>query len=379
MSITGPSDTEDRGYWVFVPKNYDPTKPYKVIYSGAGCDDPDIYNAGKDGYPYQTVNMDSAIQVGLDYDTHSVVPLCYDNRNDKSNDFAFMPIADGTRSRTTSAWTPATSSFRGTAAAAGWLSSSTAHSPPSSAAWCRSPAPSPWPSRRATLPPPRCFIFTTLETAEIPYQSFLPGCTRVLKQNGCSVTDCSDPQSTTLTSPVHVARGHRCSSGHGLPAIQRVSCRLPGRVLHDPPARHGEQARRSARVGDPGILGFHEQAEVIQTSEPLMKPRSPSSRPRRSCGARHRRRSLGVRRWRRRRRVRHDGELRRRSHRAVAGWRRVPVHAFPARSTLELPGVHRPASRSHGVASAATADHERQLVLGARLQLRRPWARRTER
>src|SRR5262249_13670158 len=83
--------TEDRGYWVFVPKNYDPMKPYKVIYSGAGCDDPDIYNAGKDGYPYQTVDMDQAIMVGLDYDVHPVVPLCYDNRNAKSNDFAFMP------------------------------------------------------------------------------------------------------------------------------------------------------------------------------------------------------------------------------------------------------------------------------------------------
>src|SRR5258708_37647929 len=35
--------------------------------------------------------MDDAIQVGLDYDTHSFTPQCYDNRNPKSNDFAFMP------------------------------------------------------------------------------------------------------------------------------------------------------------------------------------------------------------------------------------------------------------------------------------------------
>jgi poly(3-hydroxybutyrate) depolymerase len=82
---------ENRGWWVYVPKGYDPQKPYRVIFNGAGCGDGNYFNAGKDGYPYATVDNDQAILVGMDYDTFSEVPGCYDDRNPQSNDLAFFP------------------------------------------------------------------------------------------------------------------------------------------------------------------------------------------------------------------------------------------------------------------------------------------------
>lgn len=62
---------EYRGWWVLVPTGYDPSKPYTVIYSAAGWGDPNFFHGGADGFPYQTVDGDNAILVGLDYDTYS--------------------------------------------------------------------------------------------------------------------------------------------------------------------------------------------------------------------------------------------------------------------------------------------------------------------
>jgi len=244
MSITGPSDTEDRGYWVFVPKNYDPTKPYKVIYSGAGCDDPDIYNAGKDGYPYQTVNMDSAIQVGLDYDTHSVVPLCYDNRNDKSNDFAFMPKL--MEKIQTDFCVDTSHQFFSGYSSGGWVAQQFNCAFPAKFRGMVSVTGSEPMAQPACDPAPvALFHIHDIGDSGNTYQSFIPGCTRVLKQNKCTVTDCSDPQSATLTTPytlpagVAVPQGTMCRQFNGCPADYPVvfcTTHLPTTAN-----RHGDQ------------------------------------------------------------------------------------------------------------------------------------------
>jgi hypothetical protein len=214
VSIQGPGDTEDRGYWVYLPKNYDPQKPggYTVIYNGAGCDDPDIYNAGKDGFPYQTVTDFDAIMVGLDYDTHSAVPLCYDNRNPNSNDFAFVP----------------------------WLMDRIAHdfcvdesrqffSGYSSGAWLAQQLNCAFPARFRGMvstrgsepmsqppcnPAPMAFFHVhDIGDESNTYASILPGCSRILEQNGCSVTDCSNPESSTLTIPYELPMDIRAPQG----------------------------------------------------------------------------------------------------------------------------------------------------------------------
>ncbi|HEY1534246.1 MAG TPA: hypothetical protein VGF76_09510, partial [Polyangiaceae bacterium] len=68
----------DRGYWVYVPASYDKNKPYKVIYQGAGCgtsytngngvsNKSGMTNGSQPVWPFQSVDMGQAIQVGLDY------------------------------------------------------------------------------------------------------------------------------------------------------------------------------------------------------------------------------------------------------------------------------------------------------------------------
>jgi hypothetical protein len=204
VTISGPASqySEDRGYWVFVPKNYDPNKAdgYKVIYSGVGCDDPDRYHSGKTGYQYQKNDNDDAIQVGLDYDTHSFTPQCYDNRNPKSNDFTFMPWLMNEIEK--DFCVDLNHQFFSGFSSGGWVAQqfncafptkfrgmvSTTGSEPADQPMCN-PG------------PVALFHIHDINDAGNTYASFLPGCTRVLKQNGCTVTDCRDPQSDTLTSP----------------------------------------------------------------------------------------------------------------------------------------------------------------------------------
>jgi hypothetical protein len=246
VPIKGPSDTENRGYWVFIPKNYDPNKEYKVIYSGAGCDDPDLNNSGKDGYPYQTMPDFDAIMVGLDYDTHSQVPQCYDNRNPQSNDFAFMPwLMDEIEK---DFCVDKTHQFFSGYSSGGWVAQQFSCAFPTKFRGMVSVTgnePAEQPTCVAPPAPTALFHIHDLNDPSNSYAAFLPGCTRVLKQNGCTVTDCSNPQSMTLTSPytvpatVKVPQGTVCRQFNGCPADYPVvfcTTQLPQSAN-----RHGDQ------------------------------------------------------------------------------------------------------------------------------------------
>jgi hypothetical protein len=208
VSIVGPNDTEDRGFWVLVPNGYDPNKPggYKVIYEAAGADDPDIYNAGKDTYQYQTVDGGDAIQVGLDYDTRSTYPLSYDQRNPESNDFAFMPWL--------MSWTEShlcvdfNHQFVSGFAEGAWVAQQFNCAFPGKLRGQVSVSGGE-PTEQPTCDPAPTALFHIhdLGDASDTYASFLPGCARVLKQNGCAVTDCTDPMDTTVTDPYILPEG----------------------------------------------------------------------------------------------------------------------------------------------------------------------------
>jgi poly(3-hydroxybutyrate) depolymerase len=223
----GPGDIEERGFWVFVPRSYDPSKPHKVIYQGAGCDDPDIYDAGKDGFPYQSSPDFDAIMVGLDYDTHSDVPLCYDHQNPKSNDLAFFPWLTA-KIESTFCVDRSQEFFSG-------FSSGSVLAQQLDCAWpakLRGVASSRGfePSQLPSCVPAPTALFHVHDYADTSnnYQAFIPGCSRVLRQNGCSVTDCSDPESSVLTSPytlptgIAPPQGTACRQFNGCPTAYPV-------------------------------------------------------------------------------------------------------------------------------------------------------------
>jgi hypothetical protein len=95
--------TYAHGYWVLVPNGYDPMKPLKVIFQGAGCDAsvggnlnkplggtgaPNV--SGKSNYDYSKVDGGTAIQVGVDYGPPR--NNCFNDQDPNSNDILFFPI-----------------------------------------------------------------------------------------------------------------------------------------------------------------------------------------------------------------------------------------------------------------------------------------------
>jgi hypothetical protein len=200
---------EYRGWWVYVPQGYDPSKPYKVIYNGAGCGDGNYFNAGRDGYPYYSVDGNQAILVGLDYDTYSDVPGCYDNRDPQSNDFTFFPWL---QSQIENELCVDTSHefFSGYNSGA-WVAQQLNCAFPDklrgfvSTAGCE-PGVAPYPGAQfspCAQKPTAAFFVADFEDTDNTYACLLPACTRVLEQNGCTVTKC-DPLDKTLTTPYPV-------------------------------------------------------------------------------------------------------------------------------------------------------------------------------
>jgi hypothetical protein len=220
---------EYRGWWVYVPTGYDPNKPYTVIYDTSNCFDSNFFHAGADGYPYYNVDNSQAILVGLDYDTWSYVPGCYDTRDANSNDLLFMPwlmaeIENTFCVDTTREWMseygngdnslaqqldcafPA--KFRGQVLVSGTEPGGPGY--PGSLPKCN-PAPL------------AAFYVHDFNDPDNSYLNILQGCSRVLQQNGCSNTVC-DPLDTTLTtgypvpSGVTLPPGTVCSQFVGCPA-----------------------------------------------------------------------------------------------------------------------------------------------------------------
>jgi hypothetical protein len=210
-AVATKGSPEYRGWWVYVPTGYDPSKPYRVIYSAAGCFDPDWFHAGADGYPYQNVDNGAAILVGLDYDTYAELPADYDSRDPASNDLLFMPWLMNEIENTfcvdrTAEWMsqyescgPALAQqldctlparLRGTVLVGGC-------EPGNSVVASLGTLPTCNPAPMAAF-----FVHDLLDTDD-PYACILPGCSRILAQNGCSNTSC-DPMDPTLTTPYSV-------------------------------------------------------------------------------------------------------------------------------------------------------------------------------
>jgi hypothetical protein len=203
---------ENRGWWVYVPEDYDPNKPYKVIYSGAGCGDNNLFNSGEDGFPYNNVDDGDAILVGLDYDTYSEVPGCYDNRDPQSNDFTFFPWL---QSQIESEFCVDTNGefFSGYSSGA-WLGQQLDCAFPDklrgvvSVTGCE-PGAAGYPGAQYSPcvdEPTAAFFVKDFGDQDDTYACILPACARVLEQNGCSVTTCN-PLDPTLTTPYAVPAG----------------------------------------------------------------------------------------------------------------------------------------------------------------------------
>jgi poly(3-hydroxybutyrate) depolymerase len=232
---------EYRGWWVLVPTGYDPNKPYPVIYNGAGCGDGNWFHAGEDGYPYQKVDDGGAIQVGLDYDTYSDVPGCYDARESTSNDVQFFPwlqnhieqefcidtqreflsayggVQDGTGLvNQISCIMP--SKLRAQVTVAGGEVSSPgfpALGYPGSLPVCN-PAPI-----------AAFFVHDFNDTDDTYANEVATACPRILSQNGCTNTTCN-PLDPTLTTPYKLPAGvtppaqTKCVQFNGCPAAYPV-------------------------------------------------------------------------------------------------------------------------------------------------------------
>jgi hypothetical protein len=211
---------EYRGWWVYVPTGYDSNKPYTVIYSAAGWGDPNYFHGGADGFPYQMVDGGNAILVGLDYDTFSPEGTGYDPNDPQSNDLVFIPwlmneIESTYCVDTTREWIsdygdsenalaeqldcafPAR--FRGQVMVSG--SEPGAPGYPGSLPTCH---PSPM----------AAFYVHDINDTDSTYASILPGCSRILQQNGCSNTTC-DPSDKTLTTPYPVPAGVNLTISNG--------------------------------------------------------------------------------------------------------------------------------------------------------------------
>ncbi len=230
---------EYRGWWVYVPTDYDPNKPYKVIYNGAGCFDSNYFNAGEDGYPYNSVDNGNAILVGLDYDTYSDVPGCYDSRDPQSNDFAFFPWL---QSQVENELCVDTSHefFSGYSSGA-WMAQQLNCAFPDrlrgfvAVSGCE-PGAAGYPGSQYSPcvdKPTAAFYVHDYDDTDNTYACILPACARVLKQNGCTTaagtpyTRCN-PLDTTTTTPytvppaIDVPAGTDCVTFNGCPAAYPV-------------------------------------------------------------------------------------------------------------------------------------------------------------
>jgi hypothetical protein len=216
---TEPSTTpvegapEWRGWWVWIPSSYDPTKPTPVIYNAAGCDDQDIFNAGNASYNFdKDVPGANAIVVGLDYDTYTDISLCYDTINPDANDYTFFPWLMGhienefcvDMSREFMA------GYHSGGALTEQLGCAFADHLRAEVSVAAGESTSDGLSVRlptcVSHPIAAMFVHDITDTTE-PYAYALPACSNALVQNGCSVTNCSNPRDETLTTAYPVPPG----------------------------------------------------------------------------------------------------------------------------------------------------------------------------
>ncbi|HMC93963.1 MAG TPA: alpha/beta hydrolase-fold protein [Polyangia bacterium] len=76
-----PAKAGPRTFWVRVPADYDPGKPYRVVYLGAGCGS--LYTANTSTYPLFQERLggtEEAIYVAIDIPPDGVNGDCFDNQ-----------------------------------------------------------------------------------------------------------------------------------------------------------------------------------------------------------------------------------------------------------------------------------------------------------
>ena len=215
----GADGMKKRGFWVYVPMNFDNSKPSKVIYEFAGCGDQSPAQGGTAAYQYQNVDQNSAtqvIQVGVEY---SRSDLCYDNQQPTSNDFKFFPLLHT------------------------WMEKNFCVD--KSKQYVSGYSTGAWVANQFTCAFPDVvhgFVFATGSEPQQPtcvqghaaaglflhdigdkantFNSVLPGCVRLLTQNGCTIKTC-DTQ--TFSNPALVTKYDVSPAFAATPSISCVS------------------------------------------------------------------------------------------------------------------------------------------------------------
>jgi hypothetical protein len=276
-AVATKGSPEDRGWQVYLPQRYNPSKPYKVIYRGSGCGGG---NAGAFGFPYDpydSLDQGDAILVGLDSDTYSDIPGCFDEQDPQSNDFAFFPWL---QSRIESQFCVDMNHefFAGDNSGA-WLAQQLDCAFPDrlrgfvSTGGCE-PGAVPGSSGAQYSPcvdKPTAAFFVKDTGEDTPYTCMLPACERVLRQNGCNVTTCNplDPALTTryaLPAGVQLPAGSTCVQFNGCPAdYPVVFCLTMNQTVHGVPQDWGYEKsfwdfmnRLSPSESCPAAEGYHD-------------------------------------------------------------------------------------------------------------------------
>jgi len=227
----------NRGYWLRLPPNYDKNKPYKVIYQGAGCGVSYPNGSGKANlsgtgngfqalWPFQTVDMGEAIQVGVDYGYNPARPNCFDDGNTMSNDFTFFPILK-TMIESTLCTDPSHVYLSGHSSGSWWINQMTCAfgNQIRGVALATGGEPS-LPTCVTGAHIASLFLHDLFDQLN-SYKGILPACARALKNNGCTTTTC-DPANAATTTSWPIPQGltlpgnGKCVQFNGCPADSPV-------------------------------------------------------------------------------------------------------------------------------------------------------------
>jgi hypothetical protein len=205
LMVTGPDGKSwPRGYWIRLPPNYDKNKPSRVIYEGAGCDDYGPSAGGTSVYQYLDTNTiktnaEQTILVGLSYDP-ARTDFCYDDQNPKSNDFAFFPILH--KYIEDNFCVDLGHQFWSGYSSGSWVGNQFTCAFPDvlrGFVFATGEEPAMQPTCVAGHPTAGMFLHE-IDDPYNAYSGVLPGCARLLAQNGCTTTTCQ-PSNTALSDP----------------------------------------------------------------------------------------------------------------------------------------------------------------------------------
>jgi hypothetical protein len=215
-----------RGYWVYVKPGYDKTKPSKVIYEGAGCGDTSAAHGGTAAYPYQNVDGDAqVIQVGMDYSRND---NCYDNANPTSNDFTFFPMMMAEVEK--QFCVDKTKQYWSGYSTGSWVGNQFTCAFPDKlrgVVFATGNEPDAQPTCKSGFPVAGMFLHDDNDTYNTGVK-MIPGCNRLLKQNGCTTLQC-DYKNTAVSTPYAIPgtvtgqpASLKCVQFNGCPATSPV-------------------------------------------------------------------------------------------------------------------------------------------------------------